>query len=178
MIDNIGVLMHKTIVIPVEPLLTVCDMAATCSAQLPTHIQSLAIRVISNRQTADELCLSRLALKWPNLTLIQLVPEELNAFCIHALRFGVGGDGVPSERQILCSMSSFWLIPLAVSRDVNAFGFVPASLVRVGIPSLAAQFNTILSLLAIFRTSCAFLHVGGLITVFVNRVLAFVIARR
>jgi hypothetical protein len=42
----IGALMHKTIVIAVDPLLALGDMVATCSGQLATHILSLVIYAI------------------------------------------------------------------------------------------------------------------------------------
>jgi hypothetical protein len=86
-IGDIGVLVHKTIVISVDPLLALCDMVATCSGQLVIH-------AISNYRITDELYLSRLAGKRPDMTLIHLSLEELDIFCIQVLRSGVGGDGV------------------------------------------------------------------------------------
>jgi hypothetical protein len=175
-IEYLKILNGKSVVIPVDNLLALCDLVATCSFELSSEILALVTMATSGRRSIFELCLTRLALKWKDLKLIDLIPTELDVHCIHCLRSYPNeiNQGLPPMKN-LSSISYFWVIFQAVRCDPSRFESVPISLTQDDVDVLVSQFGIVLNFLVIFRATQVFHHIGDLIEMFLGRILLFIL---
>jgi hypothetical protein len=88
MFDYLVLLARKSVVVPIDCLLTLCDCVETCSFEIASQILAVIAGHTNGRHSTFELCLARLALKWRDLSLLQLITDELDVFYIHQLRAG------------------------------------------------------------------------------------------
>jgi hypothetical protein len=175
-IEYLRILGGKSVVIPVDNLLALCDFVATCSFELTSEILALVTMTTSSRRSIFELCLTRLALKWKDLKLIDLMPNELDVHCIHCLRsYPNAVTQAEPPMKNLSSMSYFWAIFRAIRCHPSRFEFVPMSLMRNDVDILISQFGIVLNFLSIFRATKVFDHICDLIEMFLGRILSFVL---
>jgi hypothetical protein len=172
MFDYLVLLSRKSVVIPIDCLLALCDCVETCSFKVASQIQAVVAGHTTGRRSIFELCLIRLALKWRDLSLAQLIHDELDVFCIHQLRAGARtANSSPPLVKSFTSTTYFWVIFVSLRVDSREFEYVPLTLIDAGFDILGAQFSAVLNLLAIFRATRAFPNVFELTLLFLERIL-------
>jgi hypothetical protein len=170
--DYLVLLARKSVVVPIDCLLALCDCVETCSFEIASQILAVVAGHTTGRRSTFELCLIRLALKWRDLSLVQLVNDELDVFCIHQLRAGARtAGGSPPLIKNFTSTTYFWVIFVSLRVDSREFEYVPLTLIDTGLDILSTQFSAVLNLLAIFKATGVFPNVFELALLFLERVL-------
>jgi hypothetical protein len=123
-------------------------MVTTCSQDLAKYIISFVKAATTKRPSISSFCLSRLALKWPDLTFVQNMPDEVDVYCIDLLRQNsheITGT-MPSLGQTIGSLTYFWVILVALSCDTKFLEWIPDSLVDVEKEHFLTHFSNILGI--------------------------------
>ena len=175
--DYLNLLLKKEVEVPFELLIPLTDIVEFCSFSQSLQILNLITMATTGKPTELQVCFVQIVLRAKEMEIFQSLPNQLDIFCIEALRTNSAVElskGLLSLGHESSRLWYFWPVLVALYLDEKIIEFVIGNMQKFAAQQLPSQFTRVLNLLAILRATRAFPKARTIMKTVLCEILDFV----